>query len=403
MIQLLKKKKMYSEKVKLMKIFKRHSSAKASNILSSLNLKKQYSQKVYNTNRELITIQRKKDIEKEKEKVKELIDLLGINHVQLFKNENFNNNRKNLLPSLSRNNNSNKSPICLKYNNFNDIINNNNSKIKRNQRYNLNQITELRRCQSSGIENYLSKNTYDINKNIKSYNFNNLSLINIQTNNSIGRNNIVKNKQYRAKSPYESRQEASDRFAKIRKSYQKQTLIESLKEFNRLYYLILPGNASYLIKNCMCHRTNWREAFTYATNLYNFKWQQLSSGIDYIGLGKFGAVKQLVNHYENHYAISNKANMFINLIHYCEQRKISVFKYVPFTIIFEFKDNKSNEEEDKEQKYFEKLEKLKGFIDETEKYIVNYNEIGKYYNEEKFIEEKKKNRIEFFKEKNNKR
>ena len=410
MIQLFKKKKMYSEKIKLMKIFKRHSSAKVSNIPSTLNIKKQYSQKVYNSNREIISIQRKRDIEKEKEKVKELLELLGINHDQLLKSENLNNNGKNLLPSLTRSgslspkrlfSNSNKSPINLKYNKFNDLFSNN-SKIIKNQRYYLNQNTELRRCESSGIENYLSKNSYDINKNIKSYKFNNQSLIKIQINNSHSRNNLFKHEQYRAKSPYESRQEEIDRFSKIRKSYQKQTVVESLKEFNRLYYLILPGNASYLIKNCMCHRTNWREAFTYATNLYNFKWQQISSGIDYVGLGRFGAVKQLVNHYENHFAISNKANMFINLMHYCEQRKISVFKYVPFTIVFEFKEKNSNDDEDKEQKYLEKLEKLKIFIDEAQKYVVNYNEIGKYYNEEKFIEEKK-NRIEFFKEKVNKR
>ena len=87
----------------------------------------------------------------------------------------------------------------------------------------------------------------------------------------------------------------------------------------------------------MTHRTKWREAFSYATNLFNFKWQQISYGIDYTGLGKFGAIKQVVNHYENHCAISNKANMFINLMYYCERRKLSVFKYVPFTIVFELK------------------------------------------------------------------
>ena len=71
------------------------------------------------------------------------------------------------------------------------------------------------------------------------------------------------------------------------------------------------------------------------TNIFNFKWQQNTNGISYSKLGKIGNIRQVVNHFENHFAISNKANMFINMMLYCEQRKISVFKFVPLTIIFE--------------------------------------------------------------------
>ena len=397
--QLIKKKKIYSEKVKLMKLIKRNTSAKLKEN-NSLELIKKYSQQVLNTNRAAINIQKKRDEGKEKEKEKEILELLGIKNDDFPKNINLSsiklntsiNERPKLLPLLILNNSQNK-------------INNlkNNPMINSNNRYLNSRKAELRKCQSLGISEFISKSSdrksnNNSNNSNSIYNKNNLIKINI--NNSSSRNyGLIKS---RAKSPQDKSQLNCERIAKIRKEYQKQTVKESLKDFNRLYYSILPGNASYLVKNCMCHRTNWREAFTYATNLYNFRWQQLSSGIDYVGLGKYGAIKQVVNHYENHFSISNKANMFINLMYYCEQRKLSVFKYAPFTIILEFKSDYKLNDEENQKLYEEKLEKLKNFIEKTEKYVTNYNDIGKYYNDNKFIEEKK-NRIEFFKEKKPKR
>ena len=107
----------------------------------------------------------------------------------------------------------------------------------------------------------------------------------------------------------------------------------------------------------MKHRINWIKPFSVVSTLFNFKWQELSYGIDYGSLGCFTNIKQIVNHFENHFVISNKAKMFINLLNYCEKRNISVFKYVPFTIIFNLKDeneiNKDNKKiiNDKNNKY----------------------------------------------------
>jgi len=105
-------------------------------------------------------------------------------------------------------------------------------------------------------------------------------------------------------------------------------------------------------------------------------------------------VKQIVNHFENHSCLSNKANMFMNMMDYCEQRKISVLKYIPLTLIFELNmlDNLKDEIVQK------KLEKLKKFIDDDElTYVKKYEDIGLYFKEEEYIEEKKR-REEFFKE-----
>ena len=165
------------------------------------------------------------------------------------------------------------------------------------------------------------------------------------------------------------------------------------KKKNNLYqYLILKGNASYLVRNCMQHRINWIPTENPLDNLnvFNFKWKELSFGIDYNSLNRNPGMKQIVNHYENHYSISNKANMFINLMKYCEQRKLSIFKYVPFTIVFKIKDRRKIKNTEKQKRWAEKLEKLKDFIQNIEKNVKNYDEIGKFYLDEEYIIDKQK-------------
>ena len=161
-----------------------------------------------------------------------------------------------------------------------------------------------------------------------------------------------------------------------------------LPNLKYLYYLIFPGNASYLVEKCMKHRVNWVKPFSVVSTLFNFKWQELSIGIDYHSLGYFHNVKQLVNHFENHYVISNKAKMFINLLNYCERRNLSVFKFVPFTIIFNLRDENKNKEDNENKKSTieatNKYEKLKEMINSVEKYVKNFEEIGQFYRNENF-------------------
>ena len=171
---------------------------------------------------------------------------------------------------------------------------------------------------------------------------------------------------------------------------------------NNIYqYLILKGNASYLVKYCMYHRINWVEApkpekdsSDYDSNIFNFKWKELSYGIDYFSLNKNPKMKQIVNHFEFHHVISNKSNMFINMMKYCEKRNLPVFKYVPFTIVFKIKDRRKIKNKEKQKRWNAKLEKLKNFIQNIDKKVKNYNEIGKYYFNEDYINDREK-RYEF--------
>ena len=255
-----------------------------------------------------------------------------------------------------------------------------------------NQIKNIRRSNIYlNEEKKIDKKELEINNN----NFNNKQLeidINNKKNLNNDFNNILKNKtniyfNIRNK----RKEELEKRFVRIRKEYKEKEYVQSIQNMKTYIYLILPGNASYLIKNCMKHRINWKEPFSSVTSLYNFKWQQISLGIDYNSLGNILNTKQIVNHFENHYSLTNKANMFLNMMEYCEKRKISVFKYVPFTIIFQFKD-KTNYENNNEiiKRETNRIEILKEFINNYNNYIVNYDEIGNFYEDEKYQKEQLK-------------
>ena len=104
------------------------------------------------------------------------------------------------------------------------------------------------------------------------------------------------------------------------------------KEF--YYYNIYPNNCGWLIKKCFNHRIKWKECHSNNTNLYDFKWKDVGSTKDFINFSS--EKKQMINHFEYHSCLSNKYNMFYNFAKYCEINGIDVFKYVPFTIGFDY-------------------------------------------------------------------
>jgi hypothetical protein len=56
------------------------------------------------------------------------------------------------------------------------------------------------------------------------------------------------------------------------------------------FYSIMPGNNSQLIRNSMMLRDNWKED----NSVFNFRWQQSSSGVDFSSMGKLGNIKQVI-------------------------------------------------------------------------------------------------------------
>ena len=146
----------------------------------------------------------------------------------------------------------------------------------------------------------------------------------------------------------------------------KENINNNLK--NKKYkFIVRPENCGYLIINCFKHRKNWQEIKNdYDNQNFNFKWQQNIKNIYYNTLSKTCGYKQMVNHFEFHNLITNKANLFYNMMKYAEILDENVFKYIPFTILFEY--NKDN--------FFKKIEKFQYLFNNIKDYIVKYDDIN---------------------------
>ena len=153
------------------------------------------------------------------------------------------------------------------------------------------------------------------------------------------------------------------------------TMNENTKiSYHKKYkYIIRPENCGYLVKKCFNHRINWVELPDMNQNDFHFKWQQNTKNLNFGSLSKVGHFMQMVNHYEYHSVITNKANLFINLLKHAEWEEENVFKYIPFTVLFEYgADN-----------FFSMIDKFEYLFNNIEKYIVPFNEMDqnkfKYY------------------------
>ena len=137
------------------------------------------------------------------------------------------------------------------------------------------------------------------------------------------------------------------------------------KKNNIYYYVIRPENCGYLVKNCFNHRKNWKELENIESNRYNFKWQQNNYRIDFKKLS-MNNIKQIVNHFEYKNVISNKAHLFLNMMEFAEMQDINIFKYIPFTVLFDY--NKMN--------FFNKLLKFEYLFKNITDYIVPIYDIN---------------------------
>ena len=109
------------------------------------------------------------------------------------------------------------------------------------------------------------------------------------------------------------------------------------KKSQKYYYHILPGNNSKLVEKCLLTRPKW-EKTSEPENLItcNLIWTELSHEMNFSIHGEID-YSQVVNHFEFHNEISNKKNLFINLLRYCEYNRINLFSFYPLTIILYFK------------------------------------------------------------------
>ena len=174
-------------------------------------------------------------------------------------------------------------------------------------------------------------NTFDNNNN-ESKNNNNTQTISVDIN-QIQNTNQKDNKKLTPKEsknnqlPTTSKTEKTNTKAINNEQHQQQP-----KKETRYTYCVLPGNNSKLIITCMKTRPQWEQVETYLHSFANLYWTPLSSNINFSKTQNL--YSQYVNHIEYHSELSNKMNLFVNLLRYCEQNELNLFSFCPLTIIF---------------------------------------------------------------------
>ena len=148
------------------------------------------------------------------------------------------------------------------------------------------------------------------------------------------------------------------------------------------YYIIRPENCGYLVKNCFKHRKNWKELTNMESKNFNFKWQQNNYGINFNLISTNPNIKQMVNHFEYKNVVSNKANLFLNMMEFAELQDVNIFKYVPFTVLFDY--NKIN--------FFNKIVQFEHLYKNITNYIVPMYDI----NDRKYKKDKERLYAHFF-------
>ena len=146
------------------------------------------------------------------------------------------------------------------------------------------------------------------------------------------------------------------------------------KKERKYHYLILKGNNSQLVEKCLITRPSW-EKISNSKNLYccNLIWTELSQEIDYSMHGEI-SLSQIINHFEFHNEISNKKNLFVNLIRYCEYNRLNLFSFYPLTIIIDFKKNYFNEQIEGFKQIFNDIPSFVEDINKSNENKKNYND-----------------------------
>ena len=295
-------------------------------------------------------------------KMRKINKNFGIKQHKSFKTEtklNLLQSQSIVLPSIYNKNilnlSNNISPSERNYNQ-----NNNNNKID-------DQKTLINENNSNKInKHFIIKRNSNENKKNNIYNSILLSLLNLKKNSFLNYNtNYENNNNFNFKNfpknnqPKNEKKLFSKKMFKTKRNYfdilkeKKISLLE--KSYNKINYLfireyyILPGNNSNLIEKVLNTRKNWKKITN--KELYKFSnliWSPISHQIN-LNNNKINNNNnnsdrtisniQFHNHIEKQNEISNKMNLFLNLLYYCEMNNINIFSFFPLTIILNLKDD----------------------------------------------------------------
>ena len=129
-----------------------------------------------------------------------------------------------------------------------------------------------------------------------------------------------------------------------------------------------PANTSHNITNLKHSGLNYMSSASFYNNssnnennpLPNFIWSHSSTRLDFSEFSKYrpAHIKKMTNHFEFHKEISNKMNLFLNMMIYCENFNLDLFSMVPLTFPIRYESQ--------------------NYINEISSFNNIFNNIGKY-------------------------
>ena len=158
------------------------------------------------------------------------------------------------------------------------------------------------------------------------------------------------------------------------------------------YQIFHEGNSSQVIENCLKRRGQWKKFNSEEIHINNsnnnnsssnngsfsennfphFLWSHCSSRINFneFNRGKPGDIKRITNHFEFHNEISNKLNLFINMMIFCEKKNYDLFSMLPMTFPIKYES----------KFYLIKMGSFTNIFNKIEKYISDKQLEYKYRN-----------------------
>ena len=150
----------------------------------------------------------------------------------------------------------------------------------------------------------------------------------------------------------------------INKKLKDSIIEEEPKQY--IFKIIKEGNDTSTVLKCFEHRINWKNLSDCNKNdKINFIWSPVSSKINFDEIGYNNhKIKIMCNHFINQKEISNKLNIFKNLMAYCEENYLDLFKYVPLTILINYES----------PLFLYQLKRFEYFFNNITEYILDINQ-----------------------------
>jgi len=161
----------------------------------------------------------------------------------------------------------------------------------------------------------------------------------------------------------------SEKKKKIKKK--KLPQLGSLVKEVKYQYCVYPGNYGKLIDILMEKRKKWVKTELELVKFCDFIWSPLPNVIDF---NYSSEKKQFVNHMEFCSNLSNKLNLYYNLIRHCESKKINLFDYFPFSICLSLSQSNFSTQIESFKQF---CTELPSFTPKSEvKYVEKFNILG---------------------------